>query len=422
MFVDVPSALTHLEGSASGETYDADRLIGLDPVDGRPLLARYDLERAGAHARPARRSPRARRRAVALARSCCRCATGAPVHLGEGATPLLRAPRLGAALGLARCCVKDEGLNPTGSFKARGMAAAVSPARELGATRAGGAHRRQRRRRARRLRRRAPGCPCTWSCRATCRAVNRDEARGLRRRRRCCVDGLIDDVRRASRARSRPSAGWFDVSTLQASRTASRARRRWARAGRAARLGAARRRSSTRPAAAPGSSACGRRSTSSRRSAGSARRARGWSWCRPRAARRSCALSRRGAETAERWEGAATRAGGLRVPAAVGDKLILAALRESGGTAVAVSEEALTEAQGLAGRLMGRTWRRRAALRWRRCGCCASAGMWAEASRWSSSTAGSGRSTRRRPVWPRLNRLRVVPTGAAHLGSILRAP
>jgi threonine synthase len=60
-----------------------------------------------------------------------------------------------------------------------------------------------------------------------------------------------------------------------------------------------------------------------------------------------------GAETASRWEGAATRAGGLRVPQAVGDKLILAALRESGGTAVAVSEEALTEAQLLAGRLMG---------------------------------------------------------------------
>jgi threonine synthase len=60
-----------------------------------------------------------------------------------------------------------------------------------------------------------------------------------------------------------------------------------------------------------------------------------------------------GAETAERWEGAATRAGGLRVPAAVGDMLILDALRSSGGTAIAVSEEALTEAQGLAGRLMG---------------------------------------------------------------------
>jgi threonine synthase len=60
-----------------------------------------------------------------------------------------------------------------------------------------------------------------------------------------------------------------------------------------------------------------------------------------------------GASTASRWEGAATRAGGLRVPQAVGDKLILSALRESGGTAVAVSEEALTEAQLLAGRLMG---------------------------------------------------------------------
>ena len=41
MLIDVPSALSHLEGSASGETYDADRLIGLDPADGRPLLARY---------------------------------------------------------------------------------------------------------------------------------------------------------------------------------------------------------------------------------------------------------------------------------------------------------------------------------------------------------------------------------------------
>ena len=48
MLIDVPSALTHLEGSSSGETYDADQLIGLDPADARPLLARYDLERAGA--------------------------------------------------------------------------------------------------------------------------------------------------------------------------------------------------------------------------------------------------------------------------------------------------------------------------------------------------------------------------------------
>ena len=105
-----------------------------------------------------------------------------------------------------------------------------------------------------------------------------------------------------------------------------------------------------------------------------------------------------GAETAERWEGAATRAGGLRVPAAVGDKLILAALRESGGTAVAVSEEALTEAQGLAGRLMG-------AYVAPESGRGAGGGAGAARARrsrrvaraWSSSTAGSARSTRRLP-------------------------
>ena len=61
----------------------------------------------------------------------------------------------------------------------------------------------------------------------------------------------------------------------------------------------------------------------------------------------------RGERRAARWEAAHTRAGGLRVPAAVGDTLILDALRASGGIAIAVSEEALTEAQGLAGRLMG---------------------------------------------------------------------
>jgi threonine synthase len=61
----------------------------------------------------------------------------------------------------------------------------------------------------------------------------------------------------------------------------------------------------------------------------------------------------RGDETAEPWQDAQTRAAGLRVPAAVGDVLILRALRESGGTAVAVSEEALTEAQVAAARLLG---------------------------------------------------------------------
>src|SRR5207237_1916952 len=55
-----------------------------------------------------------------------------PVSLCEGMTPLVHAKRLGASLGLANLYVKDEGLNPTGSFKARGMSAAVTRARQLG--------------------------------------------------------------------------------------------------------------------------------------------------------------------------------------------------------------------------------------------------------------------------------------------------
>src|SRR3954449_9806310 len=118
----IASALSHLEGSESGARYDAEQLIGLDPADERPLLARYDLERAAA---TLTREALKERRAGGL----WRWAEILPVrdearriHLGEGSTPLLPAPRLGARLGVPRMMLKAEGLNPTGSFKARGMA------------------------------------------------------------------------------------------------------------------------------------------------------------------------------------------------------------------------------------------------------------------------------------------------------------
>ena len=103
MLIDVPSALSHLEGSASGETYDADRLIGLDPVDGRPLLARYDLERAAA---TLTREALATRRAGGLWRWAELLPVRDPahrLHLGEGATPLLEAARLGRELASPGC-------------------------------------------------------------------------------------------------------------------------------------------------------------------------------------------------------------------------------------------------------------------------------------------------------------------------------
>src|SRR5215204_7445140 len=109
-------------------------LIGLDPADGRPLLARYDIEKA---ARTLTVDSLAKRRTGGL----WRWAEVLPVrdqdhivYLGEGDTPLLAQPRLGEALGVPRLATKAEGLNPTGSFKARGMAVAVSRAVELGAT------------------------------------------------------------------------------------------------------------------------------------------------------------------------------------------------------------------------------------------------------------------------------------------------
>src|SRR5215216_5370196 len=108
MLTDVPSALTHLEGSASGRTYDADRLMGLDPADGRPLLARYDLERAGA---TLTRAALAARRAGGLWRWAELLPVRDPahrIHLGEGSTPLLASPRLGAELGVPGLLVKAE--------------------------------------------------------------------------------------------------------------------------------------------------------------------------------------------------------------------------------------------------------------------------------------------------------------------------
>ena len=96
---------------------------------GKPLLARYDLKRAAGTfllETLKDRPPNLWRYAEVLPGD-------PPVSLGEGMTPLLHAKRLGASVGLENLYVKDEGLNPTGSFKARGMSAAVTRARQLGA-------------------------------------------------------------------------------------------------------------------------------------------------------------------------------------------------------------------------------------------------------------------------------------------------
>jgi threonine synthase len=126
------SALSHLECSRDGSRHDADLVQGTSPL-GAPLLARYDLERAAASVTPADIAVRPpdlwRYHELLPVRDPARVVT-----LGEGMTPLLELPRHGARLGVPRLRMKDEGLVPTGSFKARGAAVGVSRAAELGVT------------------------------------------------------------------------------------------------------------------------------------------------------------------------------------------------------------------------------------------------------------------------------------------------
>ncbi|MCX6368549.1 MAG: threonine synthase [Armatimonadetes bacterium] len=121
------SLLTHLECSKTGEHYDADVPQNLSRV-GAPLLARYDLSRGP-------RSPRELAHKPGLWRYAALLPVRSPEFvrdLGEGGTPLFPADRLGAALGMPSLLIKEESVNPTGSFKARGMAVAVARAAELG--------------------------------------------------------------------------------------------------------------------------------------------------------------------------------------------------------------------------------------------------------------------------------------------------
>jgi threonine synthase len=124
------SALAHLDCARCSTRHDAARVQGLCRC-GSPLLARYDLARVAAQVdrgQIAARPPDLWRYHELLPVS----AAWRVVSLGEGMTPLLPMPALGAALGVPRLLMKDEGVLPTGTFKARGAAVGVSRAAELG--------------------------------------------------------------------------------------------------------------------------------------------------------------------------------------------------------------------------------------------------------------------------------------------------
>jgi threonine synthase len=205
------SMLTHLECSRTGERYDADVVQGVS-VAGVPLLARYDLEQVKAAVKPADVAWRApnlwRYHEVLPVREQRNIVT-----LGEGMTPLLEIPAYGATIGLPHLLLKDEGLLPTGTFKARGAAVGVSRAAELGVTSV-----------AMPTNGNAGAAWATYAARAGLHsliampldapAITRTEcvAAGAEL---YLVDGLIEDAGTLIKAAVRTRGGYQDVSTLK---------------------------------------------------------------------------------------------------------------------------------------------------------------------------------------------------------------
>ena len=128
------STITHLECTLTGEQFDASIPHRTNPTNGKPLFARYDLGRA--------KETLTKDSLIGRPKDMWRYREVMPIlndaniiRLGEGGTPLIKADRLAGATGMDTVYIKDEGVNPTGSFKARGLGSAVSKAKELGQTR-----------------------------------------------------------------------------------------------------------------------------------------------------------------------------------------------------------------------------------------------------------------------------------------------
>ena len=334
--------MTHLECSLTGELYPADVPQNLSRA-GKPLLARYDLDavrgaidKAGlAAAEPGMWKWRA---LLPLP------AGTEPVSLGEPETPLISLDRVGALHGALAPMVKDEGRLPTGSFKARGLTMAVSMARHFGTTRialptngnAGAALAAYAAR---------AGMRSLVICPAETPEINIRETAAYGAEV-IVADGQIDECGRIV-GEGAAAGRWFDCSTLKEPYRIE--------GKKVMGLELAEQYGWDLPdvifyPTGGGTGLIGMWKAfdeleaigfiGSKRPRMIAVQAEG---CAPIV--RAFAA---GEEFATRWEGAATIATGIRVPKAVGDFLILRAVRDSGGAAVAVSEDAIVEAVELA--------------------------------------------------------------------------
>jgi threonine synthase len=306
----------------------------LCPSCGLPLLARYDLDRAREWKRE---SLVGRVPTMWRYRELMPLLPGdEPVTLGEGFTPLMHARRLGATLGLSQLHIKDESLNPTNSFKARGQSAAITRAKALGATTialptAGNAGNAAAAYSA------AAGLACQVFIPRDAKQPFIDECR-LYGATVTLVDGLITDAGRMAAEIGKP-LGWYDVSTLKEPYRVEGKKTMGYEL--AEQLGWRLPDWIIYPTGG-GTGLVGMWK------AFDEMEAIGWipAGHRPRMVSvqaAGCApivrAFEQGTEKAAPWENAHTNADGLRVPRAIGDFLILEAVRKSGGTALAVTDE-----------------------------------------------------------------------------------
>jgi threonine synthase len=333
-----PSFVSHLECSATGERYAADEIHNLSRA-GKPLLVRYDLPgvaKALSKAALAARSPDLWRYRELLP---VRRAQDI-VSLGEAMTPLLALPRLARKLGGGDILVKDEGRLPTGSFKARGLVMAVSMAKALGITHmsmptngnAGAALAAYATR---------AGIRSTVFCPADTPEINVSEIE-LQGARVYRVNGLIDDCGKIVAA-GKAAAGWFDTSTLKEPYRIEGKKTMglelaeqlgwevpdaifYPTGGGTGLIGMWK---AFAELEAIGFIGAERPRMIAVQAAGCAPMVRAFE---------------AGLQQAPRWEDAHTVAAGIRVPQAVGDFMILRAVRDSGGFAIAVTDEAIAAA------------------------------------------------------------------------------
>lgn len=334
-----PTFVTHLECGMTGEKLPADKLANLSAA-GKPLLVRYDLagiKKAVARDDLAARAPDLwRYRELLPVRRCENI-----VSLGETMTPLIELPRLKKALGGGDIIVKDEGRLPTGSFKARGLVLAVSMAKELGVRKmamatngnAGAALAAYCSR---------AGIDSVVFCPADTPEVNVREI-ALQGSRVWRVNGLINDCGKIV-VDGREKAGWFETNTLKEPYRIEGKKTMGLEL--AEQLGWDLPDVILYPTGG-GTGLIGMWK------AFAELEALGWIGAkRPRmvAVQASgCApivkAYEDGVEHADLWVGAHTVAAGIRVPVAIGDFLILRAVRESHGFAVAVDDELIEAAR-----------------------------------------------------------------------------